>query len=185
MLSLLVGLGTPLPIEQSVIDSITKEPPAIVQTIAPVELTLQQKIDTNFFKCNEAVEYIRADNAQCLAKPTYRAVSGQITVRAPQSGSNDMYWGFCTWHVKNLRPDLPSGLGNANTWYARAQAWGLPVGSTPRVGAVATTTRGSEGHVSLVLQVSGSRILVSEMNVQGLGVVSTAWYPASDYLYVY
>ncbi|MCA9333315.1 LysM peptidoglycan-binding domain-containing protein [Candidatus Saccharibacteria bacterium] len=101
------------------------------------------------------------------------------------SNVNDMTYGYCTWHVKNLRPDLPVGLGNANTWYARSQAIGLPVGSEPRIGAVATTTRGAEGHVSYVLKVDNGKIFVSEMNVQGYGIVSYAWYAAGDYLYIY
>lgn len=101
------------------------------------------------------------------------------------SKGNDMTKGYCTWHVKNLRPDLPSGLGNANTWYSRAKALGLAVGSTPQVGAVATTTRGSEGHVSYVLKVEGNRIFVSEMNVAGWNVQSNAWYDASAYKYIY
>jgi surface antigen len=105
---------------------------------------------------------------------------------APQGNSgNDMDYGYCTWFVKNLRPDLPKGLGNANTWYARASAWGLPVGSVPRVGAVATTTRGYYGHVSLVTGIEGDLIHVTEMNVAGFGVQSNGTYPASEYLYIY
>jgi surface antigen len=99
--------------------------------------------------------------------------------------ANDMTPGYCTFWAKSQRPDLPTGLGNANTWYSRASAWGLPVGSTPRVGAVATTTRGAEGHVSIVEKIKGSQIYVSEMNVQGWNVLSYAWYPSGDYLYIY
>ena len=62
---------------------------------------------------------------------------------------------------------------------------GLAVGSTPKVGAVATTTHGARGHVSIVELVKGNMIYVSEMNVHGVGVLSYAWYPASDYLYIY
>ena len=106
-------------------------------------------------------------------------------VRVAQSFANDMSYGQCTYWAKSKRPDLPTGLGNANTWYIRARSMGLAVGSTPKVGAVATTTRGARGHVSIVELVKGNMIYVSEMNVHGVGVLSYAWYPASDYLYIY
>jgi surface antigen len=118
----------------------------------------------------EAVETIKNGSGEAVAGNMY---------------ANDMTPGYCTFWAKSQRPDLPTGLGNANTWYARASTWGLPVGSTPRVGAVATTTRGAEGHVSIVEKVKGNQIYVSEMNVQGWNVLSYAWYPASDYLYIY
>jgi surface antigen len=178
-------LGAQAPTQQETLSLITEKKPAIVQVVEP---TLEEKIASNYYKCNEAVEWIRADNAQCLPKQPVVAQTTQKAVETPvraSGGHNDMDYGYCTWHVKNLRPDLPRGLGNANTWYSRAQAFGLAVGSTPRVGAVATTTRGSLGHVSLVTQIEGDRILVSEMNVQGRGVVSSAWYSASDYRYIY
>lgn len=113
--------------------------------------------------------------------------TAQTPIRNAVNGSqaNDMTPGYCTFWAKSQRPDLPTGLGNANSWYSRASAWGLPVGSTPRVGAVATTTRGAEGHVSIVEKISGSQIYVSEMNVQGWNVLSYAWYSSGDYLYIY
>lgn len=125
-----------------------------------------------------------------LKKRTYYHPEPKQAIETPKiarSGTyaNDMTAGYCTFWAKSQRPDLPTGLGNANTWYSRASAWGLPVGSTPRVGAVATTTRGAEGHVSIVEKIKGNQIYVSEMNVQGWNVLSYAWYPASDYSYIY
>lgn len=122
-----------------------------------------------------------------LKKRAIRQVEPKQAKQTIKSGSyaNDMTPGYCTYWAKSQRPDLPTGLGNANTWYSRASYMGLSVGSTPRVGAVATTTRGAEGHVSIVERVKGNHIYVSEMNVQGWNVVSHAWYPSTDYLYVY
>jgi surface antigen len=173
-------LGTQVPTQQETLNLITEKPPAIVEQAK--EPTVEEKIASNYYKCNTNVEWIRADNAQCLLKSTTPA---QTPVRTAQSGSNDMDYGYCTWFVKNLRPDLPAGLGNANTWYSRAKAFGLPVGSTPRVGAIATTTRGGYGHVSLVTGIEGNLIHVTEMNVVGWNVQSNGIYPASDYLYIY
>lgn len=97
---------------------------------------------------------------------------------------NNYTWGNCTWFVANVRA-VPMGLGNANTWFYRAKAWGFATGSEPRVGAVAVSTRGYYGHVAYVLEVKGDLILVREMNVRGLGRVSEAWYSSSNYLYIY
>jgi surface antigen len=180
----LLPLDTQVSIEQKTINLINEKPPAIVQVVEP---TLAEKIATNVNNCNTDTQYIRADNAECLDKPQYRLreqKAPETPVRA-SNGHNDMDYGYCTWFVKNLRPDLPSGLGNANTWYSRAKAFGLAVGSTPQVGAVATTTRGDYGHVSLVTGIEGGLIHVTEMNVAGWNVQSYGTYPASDYLYIY
>lgn len=90
--------------------------------------------------------------------------------------------GYCTWYVKNMRPDLPNNLGNADTWTARAAAQGLPTGSTPRVGAV-----GQQGmHVVYVQSVNGDgTVTISEMNFRGLYVVSSRTVPASSFSYIY
>lgn len=90
--------------------------------------------------------------------------------------------GYCTWYVKNRRPDLPNNLGNANTWVARAAAQGLATGSTPRAGAV-----GQQGmHVVYVESVNGDgTVTISEMNYNGLFVVSSRTVPAGTFRYIY
>jgi surface antigen len=104
------------------------------------------------------------------------------------SGAGNTYdYGYCTWYVKNRRgASLPNGLGNANTWYARAQAMGMAVGSAPRPGAVGTTTRGSLGHVVYVESVNGDSITISEMNASaGWGAVNTRTASAGEFQYIY
>ncbi|MDZ7744151.1 MAG: LysM peptidoglycan-binding domain-containing protein [Candidatus Saccharibacteria bacterium] len=110
-----------------------------------------------------------------------RSVSSTSTARGSASGNLYTY-GYCTWHVKNLRPDLPNNLGNANTWVARARAQGLPTGSTPRVGAV-----GQQGmHVVYVKQVhNNGTVTVSEMNFKGWNVTSSRTVAASNFTYIY
>ncbi len=102
-------------------------------------------------------------------------------------GSNTYDYGYCTWYVKNRRgASLPNTLGNANTWYSRAAAAGLAVGSEPRAGAVGTTTRGSLGHVVYVESVNGDgTINISEMNYKGWGVQSYRTTSASEFVYIY
>lgn len=106
----------------------------------------------------------------------------------PSSGSfsssgNTYSYGYCTWYVKNMRPDLPNNLGNADTWYRNAAAEGLAVGQTPAVGAVAVAK--SYGHVAIVTGIAGNKVQISEMNYQGWNVVSSRQAPISEFNYIY
>jgi surface antigen len=86
-------------------------------------------------------------------------------------------WGYCTWWVAQRRA-VP-WLGNADEWYANAQALGFAVGQTPVPGAILVTgpsAWSSLGHVAYVETVSGTTFTVSEMNVNGLGQLSTRTY---------
>jgi LysM repeat protein len=113
------------------------------------------------------------------------ALNGVKRASTITTSGNTYTTGYCTWYVKNLRPDLPNGLGNANTWYSRANALGLAVGSTPQVGAVGTTTRGSDGHVVYVEAVNGQTITISEMNYQGWNIASSRTANANEFVYIY
>lgn len=88
--------------------------------------------------------------------------------------------GYCTWHVKNLRPDLPNNLGNADTWYIRYTG---PKGYAPQVGAVGVAV--SYMHVVYVIAVNGDSVTVSEMNYKGWNVASTRVASASEFRYIY
>lgn len=98
-----------------------------------------------------------------------------------ENGLNTYSYGYCTWYAKNMRPDLPNNLGNADTWAGRAAAQGIATGSTPRVGAI-----GQQGmHVVYITAVNGDTVTVSEMNYVGWNVVSTRTAPASSFQYIY
>jgi surface antigen len=122
-------------------------------------------------------------------QPTYVAAaprtnsSARVSTPAHGSSAGNKYIpGYCTWYVKNKRPDMPNNLGNADTWVARAAAQGLATGGTPRVGAV-----GQAGmHVVYVEAVNGDgTVTISEMNHTGLYVVTTRTLPASSFSYIY
>lgn len=102
-------------------------------------------------------------------------------------GGNTYDYGYCTWYVKNRRGNtIPNSLGNANTWFARAQAAGMATGYTPRAGAVGTTTRGALGHVVYVEAVNGDgTIQISEMNAPKWGVTTYRTANASEFSYIY
>lgn len=97
-------------------------------------------------------------------------------------GSNGYDYGYCTWYVAN-RLAVPGNWGNANTWASYARLSGWTVSSSPIRGAIAQTSRGWEGHVAVVEDVSedGSQIKYSDMNgLAGWGRIgSSDWAPVS------
>lgn len=104
------------------------------------------------------------------------------TTNYSSSAGNTYTYGYCTWYVKNRRPDLPNGLGNAYEWVGNAQAMGMATGSSPRAGAAGQ--RGN--HVVYVEQVHGDgTVTVSEMNHVAWNVVSSRRVPASYFTYIY
>lgn len=123
--------------------------------------------------------------------PAVVALPAQTPGVAPlrsYDGSNTYDYGYCTWYVKNRRgASIPNMLGNANTWYSRAAAAGMAVGSEPRAGAVGTTTSGSLGHVVYVESVNPANgtVNISEMNYAGFGIQSSRTTNASEFLYIY
>lgn len=110
------------------------------------------------------------------------AASSNVHVTA----GNSYGYGYCTWYVKNKRPDIGSFWGNANQWYASAQAAGFATGSEPRAGAIGVSFVGSAGHVVYVESVSGGTVNISEMNgAAGWNVVGTRSTSASEFVYIY
>lgn len=103
---------------------------------------------------------------------------------SPVYGGNLYTYGYCTWYVAN-RVHVPNNWGNANTWDNGGAATGWIVSSIPKVGAIAQSDRGSEGHVAYVEAVSadGSQIKYSDMNgLAGWGRVGNSdWVPASHF----
>ncbi len=74
-------------------------------------------------------------------------------------GGNCVWWAWEQWHL--LGYDLPLNWGNAADWIVDAERFGLPVGTTPRLGSIAVFPRadgvwayGTAGHVAFVTWVS-------------------------------
>jgi surface antigen len=168
------------PLISTVIETRAEEPP-------PPEYTIEQKIAMNYYGCDESIEWIRADNAQCLAKRVITPPNPQTPVRTPQNGSqgNTYTYGYCTWYVKNQLSWVPNGWGNANQWATNARSQGYTVSNTPIVGAVAQTTSGSLGHVAVVIAVGDGTVTVSEMNFTGWNRVSTRTVTVNSFVYIY
>jgi surface antigen len=111
-----------------------------------------------------------------VTKPTNKPA-----VKAILAG-NSYTAGNCTWYAKSRRPDLPNNLGNAISWVSSARSQGLQTGSKPKVGAI-----GQQGnHVVYIEKINrDGSVLISEMNWEGLGVVSKRTVPASSFTYIY
>ncbi len=133
------------------------------------------------------IEAIRAEEEARLAafvQPSAPSYSPPTKRYAGNSAGNSYMAGQCTWHVKNLKPELPNMLGNADTWFYNARAQGWPTGYEARAGAAAQTKVGM--HVTYVLEVYGNEtMLISEMNYAGPYSQRTKVVNQNDYLYLY
>lgn len=125
------------------------------------------------------VETVKPAN---IKQPTTKAAVNSTKAPAGQSDGNRYTAGYCTWYVKNKRPDLPNNLGNASTWATRAASQGMATGSEPRTGAV-----GQKGnHVVYVESVNtDGTVTISEMNYKGLYVQTIRTLPANNFRYIY
>jgi surface antigen len=155
----------------------------------PKELTLEEKIAQNYYKCNESIEYIRADTGTCIPRPTYRASESRNATELPStqvsrenastapSGWFPRY--SCTGHVASKR--AVGQWNNASEWYWQAQRDGWSTGTTPVVGAIGW----EYGHVVYIEAVDGDQVYISERNYDNNGSYREIWKPASQYKYIY
>lgn len=127
-------------------------------------------------------ELAAAQAAIVPVAPTYTAQATAPTVAARGVVSGNGYApGYCTYYVKNRRPDIGNQWGNANQWLYSAQAAGYATGPTPVPGAIAV----QGNHVAYVESVQGDTATISEMNYGGLWRMNTRTVPASSFYYIY
>ena len=132
-------------------------------------------------------------SAPAPAKAANIVVGGSFAAPDPSfvAALNGGYFGQCTYYMYNRfaqlgAPIRTSALGNAAEWPANAAAAGYGVSSTPRAGTAIVFQRGVGGadpvygHVGFVERVNADgSLFISEMNVQGVNVISTRTIPAS------
>ncbi len=99
---------------------------------------------------------------------------------------HQFFAGYCTWYVaRKWKNDLSSPItwsGDGGAWFANAEAEGRKVTTDAHEavpGAIMVWTRGGygKGHVAYVESVEEDGIHISEMNVRGRYVTSTAIIP--------
>lgn len=162
-----------------------------IQNLEDKKQELAQKLENEKQVINDLIKKLADKKAAAEAEKKrleeLRNMFVRVTYYASNSAGNLYAPGFCTWYVKNRRPDLPNNLGNANTWYANAAAQGWNVGLTPKKGAVAATTAGWAGHVAYVEGVSldGLWVTISEMNYGGLYRMNTRTVYYTEFNYIY
>ena len=127
------------------------------------------------------------------AKAANIVVGGSFAAPDPSfvAALNGGYFGQCTYYMYNRfaqlgAPIRTTALGNAAEWPANAAAAGYGVSSTPHAGTAIVFQRGVGGadpvygHVGFVERVNADgSLFISEMNVQGVNVISTRTIPAS------
>ena len=157
--------------------------PIVIQEVVALEPTVEEKIKANYYNCNEAVEWIRADTAECLPKSVVTARTtenpSQPIKNASQATSGWYTYGYCTEWVASQRP--VGQWGDAGAWKSQALADGWTVSSTPIVGAIAW----QPGHVAYVESVGDGVVTVSEKNYKGWNIISTRTVPISTFSYIY
>ena len=135
----------------------------------------------------------KSEAASTPAKAANIVVGGSFAAPNPSfvAALNGGYFGQCTYYMYNRFAQLGSpirttALGNAAEWPANAAAAGYGVSSTPRAGTAIVFQRGVGGadpvygHVGFVERVNADgSLFISEMNVQGVNVISTRTIPAS------
>lgn len=116
--------------------------------------------------------------------PTTSYTASQ-SVSRPYVGEPNAYAvGWCTWWVKEKRPEIGGYWGNAGyNWISAAQASGFSTGSAPRAGAIGV----KPGHVVYVESVSGSQVNISEMGwgYRANTVPNYRTVSASEFTYIY
>lgn len=182
------------PIDKTTFNNPLIEPVTEVVTETPKELTIEEKIAQNFYKCDEATQYIRADNATCIARPTYRASEGrsntkhtntQVSRENTSTAPSGWYEaGSCTYGAWLLAPWV-GRWSDARTWDNMARAEGRTISSVPIVGAVFVDNGGAYGHVGVVIAVSDNTVTVKDMNYRNKYEYTVREVAISSFVYIY
>lgn len=117
-----------------------------------------------------------------VARPKTANTAVKAVATRGTSTGNGYVAGYCTWYVKNRRPDLPNNLGNASSWVSNAAAQGIATGSTPAAGAVGQRNN----HVVYVESVNGDgTINITDMNYRATYEITARTVNASEFRYIY
>lgn len=156
---------------------------------------------------NARISQLRADQAEAIRRAMGNTW-GSVPAGVPGGGGYpgvwasaplDAYvdtWGLYTrecvsytaWKVWSTGRFVPhfGGRGNAKEWPSTTAAYGIPNGSTPKVGSVAVWYVGYYGHVMYVEKVNGDGTIdVSDYNLGWDGLYRYYTRSASGLTYIY
>lgn len=148
----------------------TAKPLLIATEMGRPEKTLLEQKSAQAKK-KAALAAAAAAKKKTAPAPVAKTTSVETPAKSISTGNSYPY-GYCTWWAKQKRPDLPNQLGNAKNWLSSAAARGYATGKTPQVGAIVVTSESRLGHVGYVEAIEGNQLIVSDMNVVGLGKLS-------------
>lgn len=148
------------------------------------------KIDPKPVIKKSTVAYTKAPSIWKASSSQYVSSVGQYKLvwRQPQ---HTFYWGNCTWYVwqyKNV-----NWWWNANEWIKNARAKWHSTWMTPKLWSIVQLTgrwyNPKYGHVWIVMDISSTHIIVSDMNYRRLNEVTYRKIPITDrtidwYIYV-
>ena len=140
----------------------------------PFLLALQLQISTPVYTA-QPQDTVTQDEPDYLNKPLI--VDTVITPPDPPSISDHFVPGNCTWYVAS-KVSVP-WFGNAGEWLNQAKSFDYHTGNKPEAGSILVENVGTLGHVGLVesVDVADDTFTISEMNYEGLGVVSRRTLP--------
>lgn len=194
--ALLANLQT----QQSQLQSQQDQQTQLLNYTEAQKATYDQQIQSN----NSQIASLRAQQAAAMAArfgggpgsgPTCGGGYPSAWCNAPQDSLVDS-WGmynrecvsYAAWAMAvKYGHYVPYGMGNANQWPGAAASYGIPEGSTPRVGSVAIWYVGAFGHAMVVDAVYGDgSFLVSQYNYSFNGTYSTMVVgPGSGFTFIY
>ena len=170
-------------LKADLVEEKTEEYVAVKEEVDKVAET-KESLATEVTSLKSEIEQLKAKLEEKKRLDALRIV--QVDKYASNSAGNTYAPGNCTWYVKSKRPDLPNMMGNANAWYASAKARGYRTGTMAKTNAVGVSFGGWAGHVVYVEKWLGDgKILISEMNVQGLYSRQTRIASESEFVYIY
>ena len=105
-----------------------------------------------------------------LQKPLVSVTTITETKEKQKQKSHSFPAGYCTSYI--AQQTYVPWSGNAKDWLVNAKEYGFETGYTPQIGAIVVTSESYYGHVSLVEDIKGDKITVSEQNYLAFGVVS-------------
>ena len=168
--------------------------PAAATASTPATIAAKSEAaSTTSASYSTAAATVETTTTSAPAKAANIVVGGSFAAPNPSfvAALNGGYFGQCTYYMYNRfaqlgAPIRTTALGNAAEWPANAAAAGYGVSSTPRAGTAIVFQRGVGGadpvygHVGFVERVNADgSLFISEMNVQGVNVISTRTIPAS------